>query len=138
MAEKTGLSTTPLSYLVERLGTAQISLEPYPHFYLEQVFPDDYYQEMLRHLPASMVYQNLFEVTTLKLDHFRHRDQRDLNPGWTKSLPEELRNFWDQFDAWFLGDELARAILQSFAEPLRTRFGEASLWPQVSVEAQLI
>ena len=88
--------------------------------------------------PGLDAYQNLFEITTLKLDHLRFRDQRDLADGWTASLPDGLRRFWDDFNSWFLGPELARAVLDSFAEPMRSRFGERAAWPAVSVETQLI
>src|SRR5688572_27523255 len=91
----------PLAHVVARLRAAKVVLEPYPHYYLENVFPDDYYQKLLRNLPEGTIYQNLFEVTTLKLDHFRHRDQRDLNKGWTSTLPAEIKDFWDRFDEWF-------------------------------------
>ena len=128
----------PLQHFVKRLQTAEIIPDPYPHYCLDHVFPEDFYQSLLRHLPGSAAYQNLFEITTLKLDHFRFRDQRDLADGWTASLPDELRRFWDEFNAWFLGPELAQAVLDSFAEPMRSRFGERALWPAVSVETQLI
>lgn len=137
MGLKPALITTPVTHFIDRLRTAEVVLEPYPHYYLENVFPTDYYQALLNHLPASNVYQNLFEVTDYKLENFRHRDQRDLNDGWTNSLPAELKEFWDSFNEWFLGPELAQAVLQSFAAPLRTRYG-AEPWPAVSVESQLI
>jgi hypothetical protein len=89
-------------------------------------------------LPGSAAYQNLFEITTLKLDHFRFRDQRDLADGWTASLPDELRRFWEEFNTWFLSPELAQAVLDSFAEPMQSRFGNKARWPAVSVETQLI
>lgn len=138
MAEKSISPPNPLAYLVDRLRTSEIVLEPYPHYYLENVLPDEYYHALRNHLPGSDVYQNLFEVTTLKLDHFRYRDQRDLNDGWTDRLPDELRSFWVEFNRWFLGPELAKAVLHTFAEPLRERFGEEAAWPAVSIEAQLI
>src|SRR5882724_11307474 len=137
MIEQSALSETPLAHVINRLRTSEVVTEPYPHYYLENVFPDAYYRELLDHLPESTVYENLYEVTTLKLDHFRHRDQRDLTEGWTQALPDELKNFWDRFDEWFLGPELAKAVLESFAEPLRGRFPGGS-WPAVSVESQLI
>jgi hypothetical protein len=129
---------TPLSHFVDRLRSPEVVLEPYPHYYLENVFPEAYYQALLDHLPESRVYENLFEVTTLKLDHFRHRDQRDLTEGWTNGLPDDLKKFWDCFDEWFLGPELAHAVLDSFADPLRARLGEGTSLPPVSVESQLI
>jgi len=128
--------TNPLHHFIKRLLDAKVLLDPYPHYCLDNVFPDDYYQLLLEHLPASGSYQNLYEVTTLKLDHFRHRDQRDMNDGWTNELPSEHKSFWDSFDSWFLGDDLAQAVLQTFPDQMRTRFGEQ--WPSVSVESQLI
>lgn len=130
--------TSPLAHFVERLRTSEVVMEPYPHYFLEKVLPDEYYQMLLNSLPESAVYENLFEVTALKLDHFRHRDQRDLNKGWTESLPAELKDFWDHFDEWFMGPQLAQAVLASFAGQLQERFGEKEPGPQVSVEAQLI
>jgi hypothetical protein len=138
MSESSNISVSPLAHLVARLRASKIEAEPYPHYYLENVFPDDFYGELLRHLPEIASYQNLFEVTTLKLDHFRYRDQRDLMDGWTEQLPAELRDFWNRFNEWFFGADLAEAVLDSFAEPLRSRIGEKGSWPPVSVESQLI
>ena len=138
MSENSSASQGPLAHVIARLRAAEVVAEPYPHYYLENVFPDDFYQALLRHLPEATAYENLFEITTLKLDHFRHRDQRSLNDGWTDALPAELRDFWNGFNEWFYGADLAEAVLDSFAEPLRTRFSEKGAWPSVSVESQLI
>lgn len=138
MQETSGSQPHPLAHLAARLRAAGVIAEPYPHYYLENVFPDDYYRALLKHLPESGAYQNLFEVTDYKLDHFRHRDQRDLKEGWTEELPDEIRGFWENFSEWFLGPNLAQAVLDSFAAPLRARYGERKSWPEVSVEPQLI
>lgn len=120
---------SPLEHFIERLRGAKVDVDPFPHYVLENVFPEDYYRELLRQLPASDVYENLYEVTDLKLDHFRHRDQRDMDHGWTERLPDEQRSFWTSFNQWFLGEELSRAVLESFG-------GETS--SAVSVESQFI
>jgi hypothetical protein len=120
---------SPLEHFVDRLGSAKVELDPFPHYFVEHVFPEHYYRELLRNLPASEVYENLYEVTDLKLDHFRHRDQRDMDRGWTARLPPELRSFWDSFNLWFLSEELAQAVMKSF--------GRES-WPPLSVESQFI
>lgn len=138
LAEETVTLSDPLEHFVARLRSAEVIKEPYPHYYLEHVFPDDYYKTLLAHLPASDVYENLYEVTDLKLEHFRQRDQRDLKEGWTRALPAGLKEFWDEFDSWFLGPRLAEAVLDSFADPLGARLGERKSWPAVSVESQLI
>ena len=130
--------TNPGLFLIERLRSAKVETDPFPHYYLEGVLPEDYYTELLRNLPTGEVYENLYDVTDLKLDHFRHRYQRDMNDGWTNALPPQLQSFWTSFNEWFLSPELSQAFLQSFAEPLQTRIGERNSWPEVSVEAQFI
>ena len=122
---------SPLEHFCEALAKARVELDPFPHFYLENVFPDDYYQEMLRNLPATDVYDNLYEVTDLKLDHFRHRNQRDMDGGWIDRLPKDLQPFWKSFNDWFLGPDFARAVLDSF-------HSQRSSWPEVSVESQFM
>lgn len=138
MSDPPGPAPAPLAHFVGRLGAAEVLIDPFPHFYLEHVFPEDYYRALLAHLPGGGFYQNLYEVTDLKLEHFRHRDQRDFGGEWTRALPGGLKDFWDDFHGWFLGPELARAVLRSFRQPLRERFGEEESWPEVSVESQLI
>jgi hypothetical protein len=133
----TKLSPT-LDFILERLRSARVESNPFPHYVIEGVFPEDYYQQLLRHLPTSDIYDNLYEVTDLKLDHFRQRYQRDLTEGWTSALPEPQQSFWNAFNQWFLSPELAQAVLESFSEPLRPRIGDKSSWPAVSVEAQFI
>lgn len=130
--------TDPKYHFIERLRAARVEPDPFPHYILEGIFPDDYYEQLLRHLPSSSIYDNLYEVTDLKLDHFRHRYQRDLNKGWTNALPEPQQSFWKEFNEWFLSAELSQAVLESFAEPLRPRIGDQTSWPKVSVEAQFI
>jgi len=133
----TKMSESPLAHMIQRLSTAEIVAEPYPHFYLRDVFPEPYYRSMLGNLPESSVYQNLYAVTDLKLDHFRHRDQRDMSEGWTELLPAEIKSFWADFSQWFLGPELAAAVLDKFAEPLGRRFLGEPL-PDTCVEAHFI
>jgi len=122
---------SPFEHFCNALGKARVEPDPFPHFCLEHVFPDDYYQELLRNLPSTDVYENLYEVTDLKLDHFRHRNQRDMDAGWTERLPTDLQPFWSAFNKWFLGPELAQAVLGSFSSQ---RFS----WPEISVESQFI
>ena len=122
---------SPFEHFCGALAKARVELDPFPHFYLENVFPDDYYRELLRNLPSTEVYDNLYEVTDLKLDHFRHRNQRDMDAGWVERLPSDLQLFWSSFNDWFLGPDLARAVLESF-------HSQRSSWPEVSVESQFI
>ena len=125
MSEPSSVSRSPLAAfrrpIADVEGRSRIPIRTTASI---DVFPEDFYRSLLRHLPGITAYQNLFEITTLKLDHFRFRDQRDLADGWTASLPDELRRLLGRFQRLVPGPELAEAVLDSFAGPMRARFGE--------------
>ena len=55
-----------------------------------------------------------------------------------KPCPPNSRTSGIVSTSGFYGADLAEAVLDSFAESLRARFGEKRAWPPVSVESQLI
>jgi len=59
-----------------------------------------------------------------------------MTAGGTDALPSQQNEFWDDFDSWFLGEDVAQAVLRTFPDQMHTRFGAE--WPSVSVESQLI
>lgn len=48
----------PVEHVIYKLRTARVLSYPFPHFYVENVFPDDFYWEFLAHLPADDQYNN--------------------------------------------------------------------------------
>jgi hypothetical protein len=47
------------AHLVYQMKNAPIQQHPYPHFYATGIFPDDFYTEILKHLPVGDTYQSL-------------------------------------------------------------------------------
>jgi len=41
------------SHVIERIQAAKIEVDPYPHFSIDHVFPEDFYQQLLAHLPSD-------------------------------------------------------------------------------------
>ena len=75
---------------------------------------------------------------TLKLDHFRHRDQRDLKDGWTERYPLELKDFWNRFNEWFFGARPGRGGARFLCGADARAIRRESVVAAVSVESQLI
>lgn len=124
------------SHFIRRLDQAVVDLEPYPHFYIEQVFPEDYYQLMIELLPTQEAYRKWTDVGKVKLEQYSRRDQCYLEPEWLNAQPPKQRNFWLGFAEWFLGDRLAQAAMQKFSDTLVQRFKcPASAWPEIFTQA---
>jgi hypothetical protein len=48
------------AHIMNKLSQATVHSTPYPHFYIENIFPDSFYQEMIANLPnTSSVSSNL-------------------------------------------------------------------------------
>lgn len=128
----------PLPHMLQRLREARLVTEPYAHFYLENVFPDDYYRTLLQHLPAPADYgSSLYHASQRKLEHYRNRRQSNLDADWVASLPPQLQDFWGGFNACLFSPALAEAALDSFAPVMHEQFGQKESWPAWSTEAQL-
>ena len=60
---------SPIEHFVDRLRGASAELDPFPHYFIEHVFPEDYYCEMLGHLPPTGVYR-MSDDGTVSYDRF--------------------------------------------------------------------
>lgn len=49
----------PIQHVIYKLRNAQISEYPFPHFYVEDVFPADFYSQLLASLPGEEEYAPL-------------------------------------------------------------------------------
>ena len=48
--------TDPVEHVIYKLRNAPVSRYPFPHFYAENVFPDDFYWNLLKNLPEDEKY----------------------------------------------------------------------------------
>lgn len=53
------MSENPYEFVTYKLRNAQVLTYPFPHFFVRDVFPADFYNQLLGSLPAEEVYQPL-------------------------------------------------------------------------------
>jgi hypothetical protein len=51
-----------IGYVMDRLANASINLDPFDHFYIKDIFPEDFYQEILSNIPDGVSYTKLSET----------------------------------------------------------------------------
>ena len=109
-------------HMMYKIGNTPIRRYPYPHFYLENVFPKDFYGEILDHLPPLDVYRPhepspgqpkksrySIPLSKLELDRFDPQD----------------RDFWRDFVVCLQSEQFVTFVLQTFASSVRKRFKES-------------
>jgi len=100
--------------------SAVIISEPFQHFYTEQVWPADVYQELLRLLPPGDVYKplNIKEWVTAK--GLSTRDKCYL-PDFIRLVDAERGTFWRQVWLALTAESLKRLIFRKFKKDISLR-----------------
>ena len=113
-------------HVLYKIANAPINPFPFPHIYVRDIFPPDYYRTLREHLPPA---QALKTLTSLKRVTGNYPDSRlvlPLTPDDVGALPDPYRSFWRQAASWLLDGNFGRMILPKFAEFLDLRFGDSS------------
>ncbi len=123
------ISTKVISKFLYSIGNAHIREFPFPHFLAEEVFPKDFYIELLKNLPAREIYKPITESGRIIIGEVnrqtRPSDNRlliDLKKESIVNFPAAIQPFWTDVIAFLNSGELLNYLLQKFEPSLRERF----------------
>ncbi len=106
-----------------QIANAPVREFPYPHVYVRDVFPADFYAQMLRNLPPESQLKTLRALKRVSGNYPDTRLVLPLTKEHTALLDEEQRKFWDGVGAWMLGGNFGQIMIAKFAPYLQQRFG---------------
>ena len=115
------MSLAPEPHLVYKIGNATINPFPYPHIYVENVFPDDYYTKLQAMLPDPDAMRPIEEVRPVR--GYKERFILQMKDEDLAVLPEEKRAFWSEMHGWLVGSRFATLVRSKFAPYINQRFG---------------
>lgn len=118
-------SIEPELEVLYNIGNALVREFPYPHLYVPNVFPADFYREILRNLPPQGALKNLGELGRVKSANvYPERGVLPLTPQDLGSLEAPQRDFWQRLSQWLLGRRFGDTMIGKFAPYLAQRFGD--------------
>ena len=111
-----------LEHLLQRIAVTPAIDEPFSHIYLEQVFPEDIYEQMLCHFPDPKLYQPAAERHyNTGRDQFV-RSMYLLTPAKLTCLPSEQQECWRAVAAALTAPELKQAMYAKLGKDLAFRY----------------
>ncbi|MGE0559611.1 MAG: hypothetical protein AB7E73_03310 [Burkholderiales bacterium] len=110
--------------LTYKVGNAPFNMYPYPHFFLQDLFPADFYRRIRQNLPDPRAMMPIEEARQIK--GYKERFVLGLNPRDLASLPEDKRTFWSEFAGWLVGANFGPLVLKKFHPFIDQRFGSNS------------
>jgi hypothetical protein len=114
------VATNAELHLAYKVANAPIAGFPYPHCYIENVFPDDFYAEMQRHLPDPEAMIPIEEARNVQ--GYPERFVPEFRPEHLQALPESKRKFWSDFGSWMLSGRFQQLAMRKCAPFLEARF----------------
>lgn len=118
------MSSAAELHLTYKVANAAINRFPYPHCYVPEVFPPDFYADMQRHLPDPAAMIPIEQARGAK--GYKERFVLQLNSENLSTLPEPRRNFWSDFAGWMLSGRLQQVMMKKFAPFVEARFPGAT------------
>lgn len=117
------ISKVFLGHLLDTLQKTTPVNDPFSHFFMENVFPEDLYATLLDQLPDSKDYRALSLKKYARADGTSTRDLLELSDEGVTILKESQREFWLGIADVLKSDELRNQVFDMLAVDLTARFG---------------
>lgn len=115
--------TQVLEHLLSQIEKTTVFNEPFSHFYLEEVFPEDIYEQLLSHLPDTDLYYTCHNHQDREGGYMR--SSLELNRMKLPELPTDQQDLWRGIASVLTAPELKEVIYRKLAKDLAFRFAVA-------------
>lgn len=112
-----------LAHMLQRLEATKTCEDPYPHFWLREVFPPNVYEQMLRRLPRDGDFAPQKAERFYKQDGTSTRLQLPVLEHHLAKLPGDDADFWLGIHDVLHSRELKQAVYRRLAPGLMYRYG---------------
>jgi len=117
-----------LDHILSRIQGEKIDPDPFPHFFVDRVFPDDFYAALLQNLPKPQQFIPVDYFGAPTEEENSDRSVIDLNADQLAPLAAKQKKFWGDLAAALESQEFTSAIAQFAYAHLKERFfGQADL-----------
>jgi hypothetical protein len=110
-------------HVMDKLVKAEIQSSPFTHFYIQNVFPKEFYQELLANFPETSSFKKLSQTGKVDPRTYAERLVLPLQGESFTELPFGQLLFWSRFNEAINSDEWHAMLLGKFGLQIRERFG---------------
>jgi hypothetical protein len=121
-----------------KIANAPVQRYPFAHFFIENVFPPDYYRELIENLPAQDTYTPIDETGTVKKGSYKDRHICELEDVVEKEVAAGREGgFWEGLESWLMDDAFTNLIVGKFRPAIEERFG-AGVQMSLTTDCRLV
>jgi hypothetical protein len=106
--------------LAYNVANAPINYFPYPHIYVPDVFPEEFYRDIQKNIPDPTAMVPIEQARPVK--GYKERFVMEVSGKHLDVLPEEKQAFWRDFSGWLLCGRFMNLMMQKFSPFIQQRF----------------
>lgn len=110
-----------LQHVLEQVAAAKVVEDPFPYVVVDEIFPADYYEEMLANFPTSASLKPLDETGRIPRGLYHERLTVLFNDKEFSRMPAHQQAFWRDCASWMYTDSFLQFFLFKFQRHLEPR-----------------
>lgn len=111
--------------LFYKVANAQILGFPYPHIYIPEIFPPDFYASLQRNMPDPKAMIPIEQARPVR--GYKERFVLEMSERHLATLPPDKQQFWQGFSNWLLAGQFMQLVLAKFGPFVEDRFKGAKM-----------
>lgn len=122
------------------IANAPVQTEPTPYWYCDEVFPQDFYAELLDRFPPESSFTSITDLGWVRGD-IGTEAQRGVIPfsdADIAGLPKDISEFWRNLMNGFRSERFALTMLRKFLPQMAERYGSDVGTMRFSAESMLL
>jgi len=112
-------------HVMYQLANAPFREFPFPHVYVKDVFPSEFFERIRAHLPGNEQYMRLLDTGRVGKGYSAARLSLFPDKLAESGLTEAQRTFWDGMFTTFGGQEFSSLVWQKFRPYIERRFAKS-------------
>lgn len=113
-----------LNHVLYKIANAPIRTYPFTHFYIENIFPSDFYEEIAGQFPDTSQFTSLVQAGNAPVGTYDNRFVLRLKTEELSQLPFAQLMFWSQVSVGFSHGSWMKTLLDKFHTDIRGRFAD--------------
>jgi FkbM family methyltransferase len=110
-----------MDHVLKRIKETEIDKEIFPIAVVDNVFPEEYYRQILEYFPADDLLTPLSETGRVGTNAYRERLVALFNEDHFNKLQAGQRDFWTAFGSWLYSDRFIQEIVEYFKDDVMSR-----------------
>jgi FkbM family methyltransferase len=116
-------SVDVLDHVLHRSEASRVETTPFPYMVIDNVFPPDYYAEMIRMFPAGNQLTSLNESGRVKPGAYAERSALLFDSSGFAQLTPEQAKFWGEVSGWLHSRQFVDFFVRKFNRWISARLG---------------